>query len=293
MKKNTLIFSCLLSIMILFASVGGTYATWLFAGKGSEPNGNGFYLSISEFDYTPPMTDGEVLLLRRMDDVLNNNYTTETIKDSRKYLIEETIKVTWEEYAPPYVGSMDEDYKTQIHELFGDIIDFLGVSFILKNQDLNWDGYNEISCYSTSDPLDCCELGYNGVVAVYLTVFTPIVENYNIVGYQLVCDSLYGFCNEIYYNPIDQTVSSFSTEDWRDNLTYWHHINGSQLVPDDAVGWDGVSLFKYHYDSYHEGKYWYPDYPWPVLNDRNVWVEGRRASEVLADKIPWIPSPWG
>ena len=289
MKRFTIIFSTLLNIMIFIFSFSGVFATWLYAAEPPEDTHAEMNISIGNFDYSPAIPNAEVLFLRRMDDILNQNYTTETIKDARKYLIEETIKVRWEENAPPYVGSMDEDYQTQIHELFGDIIDNLDVSFILKNQDLNWDGYNEIACYSTSDPLDCCEQNYNGIVGVYLTVFTPVIdERKNIIAYEKVCDSLYGFCNEVYYNPIDHTVSSFSTDDWRDNLTYWHHIHGNQLVPDDAIGWDDETPFKYHYDSYHNGKYWYPDYPWPVLNDPNVWVEGQRASQVLADKIPWL-----
>ena len=136
-------------------------------------------------------------------------------------------------------------------------------------------------------PLDCCEQNYNGIVGVYLSVFTPVIdEQKNIIGYELVCDSLYGFCNEIYYNPVQNTISSFSTEDWRDNLTYWHHEYGNQNIPDDAIGWDGQTLYKYHYESYHSREYWYEGYPW--AGNVGVWVEGRKASVVLADKIPWL-----
>lgn len=287
MKKSAIILSVFFSAMLFFTSIGGAFATWKYATLSPEDKGTNIHLNINAFDYTPPLPDDEILFIKRMDDILNQKYTTENVKDARKYLLEETIKVEWEAYAPPYVGSMDKDYQTQIHELFGDIVDNLEISFILKNQDLNWDGYNEISCYSTSDPLDCCETNYNGIVGVYLTVFTPVIdEQKNIIGYQLVCDSLYGFCNEIYYNPTQNTISSFSTEDWRDNLTYWHHELGSQTIPNDAIGWDGQTLYKYHYESYHSREYWYEGYPWQ--GNVGVWVEGRKASVVLADKIPWL-----
>ena len=286
MKKSIAVFSILLSAMIFFTSLGGVFATWIYARRAPTNQEEEFQIGMGNFDYSPPLPDEEVLFLQRMDDILNQRYTTETVKDARKYLIEETIKVEWEENAPPYVGSMDQDYQAQIHELFGDIIDNLDVSFILKNQDINWDGYNEIACYSTSDPLDCCEQDYNGIVAVYLTVFTPVIdEQKNIIAYQLVCDSLYGFCNEIYYNPVQNTISSFSTEDWRDNLTYWHHELAEQHIPDDAIGFDDKTLYKYHYDSYHSRKYWYEGYPWGMAD---VWIKGRDARTVLADKIPWL-----
>ena len=71
------------------------------------------------------------------------------VMDSRDYLINETIQVRWDPYATPYVGSMDKNYSEQIAALFKDVLVDTSVSFILKNQDLNWDGYNEISLYST------------------------------------------------------------------------------------------------------------------------------------------------
>ena len=287
MRKSRMYFSAFLCALFFFASLGGVFATWVYTTLYPAITDIEIKIAMGDFDYTPALPSAEVLFVQRMDDILNQNYTTETIKDSRKYLLEETIKVEWEENAPPYVGSMDQDYQTQLHELFGDILDNLDVSFILKNQDLNHDGYNEIACYSTVDPLDCCEQNYNGIVGVYLTVYTPLIdEQKNIIGYQLVCDSLYGFCNEVHYNPIQTTVSSFSTDDWQDNLTYWHHELGNQPLPDNAIGIDGISLFKYHYDSYHAKQYSYEGYPWPV----GVWLgdQGRKASQVLNGKIPWL-----
>ena len=289
MRKSTAVFSAVLSIMIFFTSICGTFATWTYAKLPVANGVENIEMNLGNFDYTPPLPDDEVMFLQRMDDILNQKYTTENVKDSRDYLLNETIKVEWEPGAPPYVGSMDQDYQTQIHELFGDIVDTYNVSFILKNEDLNWDGYNEIACYSTSDPLDCCETGVNGIVGVYLTVFTPYLdENRNVVGYKLVCDSLYGFCNEVHYSPVQATVSSFSTTDWRDTLTYWHHIYDTVPVPDNAVANDGVSLYKYHYESYHSRMYRYEGYPYQDLIV-NVWIQlGNSAGALLWDKIPCL-----
>lgn len=286
MSRGIRRFALLLCFIVMISSVSGVFATWKFADLSTFELDGDISIRLNDFDYAPPMPEGEVSFLQRMDDILNQRYTTENVQDARKYLIEETIRVQWEEYAPPYVGSMDLDYSTQLTELFGDIINDLNVSFILKNKDLNYDGYNEISCYSTLDPLDCVEQGYNGIVGVYLTVFTPVVdENKNVVSYVMVCDALYGFCNEIYYNPENLTLSSFSTDDWRDNLVYWHHELNNQYMPDDAIGSDGVTPFKYHYESYHSRQYTYEGYPWGATN---VWIEGLTASQKLQDKIPWI-----
>ena len=286
MRGRIMRYATSLLSVITLASVGGVYATWNYAAASLEMMQDNAAVGINEFVYEPDMPVGEVALLQRLDDILNKRYTTANVQDARKYLLEETIKVQWEVGGAPYVGSMDYDYAEQIDELFGDIMHTLDVSFILKNQDLNYDGYNEISLYSTSDPLDCVETGYDGVVGVYVSVFTPVVdEQKNVVAYTLVCDSLYGFCNEVYYNPETATQSSFSTDDWRDNLTYWHHELGDQFMPDDAIGFDGQTLYKYHYESYHSRGYTYEGYPWGVTN---VWVNGQTARQRLAGTIPWI-----
>ena len=278
----------LICSVVMLTSIGGVFATWKYASGQAKATSSNFQIGINQFDYQPPMPEGDSALLQRLDDILNQVYTTEEVKDAKKYLLEETIKVEWEDGSAPYVGSMDSDFSVQINELFGDILSSLNVSFILKNEDLNYDGFNEIALYSTSDPLDCVEQGYIGIVGVYLSVFTPIVdEQKNVIGYQLVCDSMYGFCNEVHYNPEHLTDSSFSTDDWRDNIVYWHHELDTQPMPDDAIAIDGKSLFKYHYESYHSRQYMYEGYPWdtPITN---VWVEGKTAAQMLANKIPWI-----
>ena len=92
------------------------------------------------------------------------------------------------------------------------------VAFILKNQDLNGDGYKEIAMYSTSDKLDNTSSSYKGVVRVFVTVFTPIVDRSgNVTGYKQVCESLRGYCSEIYYSPSNR-VPSFSTDTWKNSV---------------------------------------------------------------------------
>lgn len=287
MAKKIKTYALVVLLIVVILSTSGVFAIWKYANAPLPGGSSDVSLGLGEFVFVPELPEEEVSFLQRMYDILNQKYTTENIQDARKYLLEETILVQWDPGAPPYVGSMDKDYETQINELFGDLLDNYDVSFILKNEDLNWDGYNEIACYSTSDPLDCCEEGYNGIVAVYLSVFTPVVDEHkNIIGYEMVCDSIYGFCNEVHYNPENPDVSSFSTTDWRDNVVYWHHILDTQPMPDNAIGIDGVTLFKYHYDSYHYRKYLYDGYPWEGYT--TVWIEGKTASQVLAGKIPWI-----
>ena len=250
-RRLTKFLSLICSIFIL-TSIGGVFATWKFAITPPADANADLEIGMYEFNFILPMPDYERMFLERILKVLNLEYECEGIDDVRKYLLEETIRVEWEDGSAPYVGSMDPDYETQINKLFGDIIRYHDVSFILKNQDLNFDGFNEIACYSTSDPLDCVEQNYNGIVGVYLTVFTPVIdEQKNIIGYEMVCDSIHGFCNEVHYNPDNPTISSFSTDDWRDNVVYWHHIYDTQPMPDDAFGIDGVTSFKYHYESYH------------------------------------------
>ena len=279
-KKYTSFLCAILSL----ASVGGVFATWSYATPLSEINAD-LSVYMNEFVYLPDMPKGEAMLLQRLFDILNREYTVEGVEDVRAYLLEETIKVQWEAWAAPYVGNMDDDYAVQIHALFGDILDELNVSFILKNQDLNADGFNEIALYSTSDPLNYIP-NTDEIVGVYLSVLTPVVdEQKNVVAYELVCDSMYGFCYEEAYNPMKPTLSSFSTDDWRDNLVYWHHELDTQPIPDDAIGFDGQTLYKYHYDSYHSKKYTYEGYPWGYTG---VWIEGKTAAQMLNGKIPFI-----
>ena len=223
--------SIISALTLMFTS--GVFATWNYMLPGQEQDGSAnLSISVNDFNYAPDMPEGEVTLLQRLYEILNQLYTTDLVQDSRDYLLNHTIKVGWEQGSTqPYVGSMDKDYAFELNELFGDILKTCGVSFILKNQDLNWDNFNEISLYSTSDPLDFVPetngagSGHAGIVAVYVSVFTPIVDaQKNVIGYELVNDPLYGFCNEVNYNPNNPDLPSFSTDDWVDNLVYWHHV---------------------------------------------------------------------
>ena len=101
MKNRLLFMSIFLSMIVFFASVGGVYASWNYIVQIREETNETYSIEIGDFHYNPDMPSGEVLFLQRMDDILNQKYTTETIKDARKYLLEETIQVRWEEYAPP------------------------------------------------------------------------------------------------------------------------------------------------------------------------------------------------
>ena len=132
-------------VILMITSISCVFANWNYLGNAEDIE-NSMSLQLGYFDYSVENVPiGEVTLIERLYAILNNMYSTDLVTDSRDYLINETIQVEWEPGAPPYVGSMDLDYAFQINELFGDVIHDEHVSFILKNQDLNWDGYNEIS----------------------------------------------------------------------------------------------------------------------------------------------------
>ena len=240
------------------------------------------FLAPGEEEFPEEMPEGEVSLVQRLSDILNNIYTTNRVTNARDYLINETIQVRWDEWAPPYVGSMDDDYYVQINELFGDIIDDMHVSFILKNQDINWDGFSEIALYSTSDTLDNTDAwGSNGVVCVYVTVFTPVIDSsWNIIGYNLVCESVRGYCYEVRYGTNDLTPS-FSTDEWRTDVGYmesWDSVENKPIlkpIPDDTLSNDGTKLYKLDYDSYNLYYQWYKTAPY-----------GDTINVFLDDKIP-------
>ena len=278
-----------ISLTTALATVGGVFAMFHYSTPPTDTDDEAS-IHINEFTYLPEMPSGEVSLLQRLDDILNQRYTTPNVQDSREYLLNDTIKAEWDTGAAPYVGSMDPDLTVPLHELFGDIIDDLHISFILKNQDLNWDGLNEIALYSTSDPLDYVKDVHIGIVGVYLSVFTPIVdEQRNVIGYTLVCDSMYGLCNEVNYNPQHPNLPSFSTDDWVNNLVYWHHELDTQLLPENAPALNGEGLYIYDYESYHSKQYTYEGYPWGYTT---AWIDkgpAKTAAEMLDGKIPYIP----
>ena len=222
MKSLSKITLCL-TTLLMAGTIASVSATFQYAAYGADSTKDELSFQLTPFVYTPEeMPDVEVTAVQRLADILNRKYTTETVSDSLDYLINETIQVRWSEDSnEPYVGSMDATYKTQVDELFKGVLkEDLDLAFILKNQDLNGDGRNEIAMYSTSDHLDNDTDEYTGVVCVYVTVFTPILDSRgNVTGYKQVCESLRGYCYEIYYSPENNTPS-FSTDEWRTNVGY-------------------------------------------------------------------------
>ena len=274
----------LLCALLLLFTVGGVSATWIYSGTIDEADEE-FYYDIEGFSYLiEDMPTQEQALVKRISDILNQKYTNDKVSDARDYLINETIQVRWSENADPYVGSMDKNYATQIYNLFGDVLTDSTLTFILKNQDLNWDGYSEIAIYSTSDTLDYTGEWPSGAVCVYITVFTPVLDaNREIAGYQLVCESLHGYAPEVRYGSNDLTPS-FSTDHWRDDIGYmvWNdatQTSDTYRVPDDAMSNDGTKPFRYDYESY--SKYyqivWWATTPY-----------GHALYQCLDGKIPWL-----
>lgn len=285
MKRSIMRYAIFLCSLLLILSIGGVFATWHYVEGGMEEQQEELTINMNGFIYMPEeMPDEEVSLIERLYNILNQKYKTEKVTDSRDYLINETIQVRWEPGAPPYVGSMDKDYAEQIDALFGDVIIDTSVSFILKNQDLNWDGYSEIALYSTSDPLDSTSEWPTNAVCVYITVFTPVLdEQKNIIGYTMVCESLHGYAPEVRYGTNDLTPS-FSTDHWRNDIGYmvWNDETGSSdvfLVPEYAMSNDGTKTFRYDYNSYNQ----YYQYWWHATTPH-----GKTISECLDGKIPWL-----
>ena len=159
--------------------------------------------------------------------------------------------------------------------MFGDIIkpdDPNHVSFILKKENLIGgadDGHFELSLYSTSDPLHpYYGEWHNAVVGVYLSVFTKTMDANGNEHYELICDSLHGYCMETSYTE-GSWIGSFSTIHWRDELFYWHWVTASYAELRPITGED-----RYNYDCYHtsDGNYPYdPDFD-PAWMGRG-WIE--------------------
>ena len=279
-------FIAFFAVILIIASIGGIYAAWYY-GTGVDPFVDSLLTGFGDFKYPEAeMPSEQVTLLQRLDDILNCRYSTDIVTDSRAYLLDETIQVYWEEGAEPYVGSMDLNFQTQIDALFGDIRDQFDVEFILKNEDLNWDGYSEIAMYSTSDPLDC-QWDFDGIVCVYVSVFAPVLdENREIAAYELICESMRGYCFEVMYSQVDKTPS-FSTDEWKDDLGYYCNEDGQiHWIPDDTMNADGTALFKYDYNSYNY-EYNYEGAIWPG----RTYTYGHKLYELIWDKLPWL-APW-
>ena len=226
-------------------SVAGVNAIWTYAEQSLSDVMHEQSVPLQEFIYTPEeMPKEEVSVVQRLSDILNKLYQTEIVQDSLDYLLNETIQVFWNNNPneDPFVGSMDKTYAAQIAALFEDVLFETNVNFILKNQDLNGDGRKEISMYSTSDTLDNRTSSYDGIVCVYVTVFTPVVNSSgHVTGYHMVCESLRGYCSEIYYSPRNNSPS-FSTDTWQESVGY-KSGNKTYELPESA---------KLDYNSYNK-----------------------------------------
>ena len=280
--------------IVLMLSISGVWAIWRFSTptEGMETE---FEHQTVEFTYSPSMPEGEVTLLQRMHDILNNQYSNEIIPEgqSADYLLS-TLDKDWSAGHNPalgsFAGSMDptEESKFRINAMFGDTLDLDKISFILKAEDLVGSVENEIALYSTSDPLNWNQWYWTPmVVGVYLSVFVPILDDRGeTVGYELLCDSIHGYCMEVQYMENDLTPS-FSTDHWRDELYYWHE---SYAVPQPITGED-----RYKYECYHpaDGNYPYPGRTQSWLGWINVqsdqWAVGdymgKKAWQCLAEIV--------
>ena len=255
--------SIFLALLLLCTSVGGAWATWRYAEEPAQSKAEPLFIQMNEFDYTPPMPEKEVTLLDRIYALLNNLYENDIIAmdEGRQYLLS-TLDKDWDTGLNPalgsFVGSMDPTPESQarIEAMFGDIIDPDDpnhVSFILKSEDLVGSVDNEIALYSTSDPLTWSAGNWmNTVVGVYLSVFIPVLDEQGaLLGYELLCESIHGYCTEVQYMDNDPTPS-FSTDHWRDELFYWHENYPNPVAIKDED--------RYKYECYHpaDGNYAYP-----------------------------------
>lgn len=266
--------------LVMILSCGGVWATWKYALIPMADAEDGILIGMSKFEYVQDIPDGEVTLIERIGDLLNNAFSNEEILEGEgmNYLLS-TLDKDWETGHNPalgsFVGSMDPtpESRARVEAMFGDIIELNRVSFILKSEDLVGSVDNEISLYSTSDPLDYDDNHWTPtVVGVYLSVFVPIVDENGItIGYEQLCDSIHGYCMEVWYMD-GIKIPSFSTDHWRDELYYWHEKYAN---PVPIVGED-----RYKYECYHtsDGNYAYPgrSYSWLgwINVQSNQWAIG-------------------
>lgn len=287
-------------ILTTIMSLGGVFATWKYATTSPLDGQTDISLNMNEFVYIQDMPEGEVTLLERIYDLLNNNYSNDIIPEGQgQQFLLSTLDKDWDTGHNPtvgsFVGSMDPtaESRYRIEAMFGDVIDFSDpnhVSFILKSEDLVGSVENEIALYTTSDPLTWSAGGWMySVVGVYLSVYVPIVGENGDVKYEMLCESIHGYCTEVGYMEGDNTAS-FSTDHWRDELFYWHE---SYADPQPIVGED-----RYNYECYHpsDGNYAYPGRTqswlgW-IIVQTNQWEIGeftgkkawQRLEEILASQ---------
>ena len=270
----------LLLTVAVVMTAGGVFAMWNYAELPIQSTSNNLLKSLNSFSYqAPEMPEAEVTLLQRLAAILNERYTNDGFtEEPREYLLH-TLDKDWDTGINPasgsFFGNMDpmEDTKYRSNVMFGDITEASRVSFIIKSEDLDGDGYNEIALYSTSDPLDWYP-GHNGIVGVYFSVFVPVFDDdKNIIAYDLLCESLHGYCIEVSYIEGDNTPS-FSTDHWVDELFYWHHLEPYlRGIP---------SPDRYKYECYHT--YYYPyegrEYDWQGWIEPNL---GKTADQRLEE----------
>ena len=297
MHKGLLKSTAFLCSIVTVMSTGGVLATWIYAPLQPTTAITNIPILLNEFSYAPEMPIKEVNFLQRLYEILNNIYFNDIIPENaaREYLFD-TMDKDWTAGENPaigsFVGSMDKSPEAieRIDAMFGDCVDFNSsdhISFILKSEDLIGNISDEIAVYSTSDTLTWSNSNWTTtVVGVYLSVFAPIHdEENNIIGYELICDPLHGYCLEVSYTKDDPTPS-FSTDHWRDELFYWHE-NYAEVQP--IKGED-----RYKYECYHpvDGYYAYPDrtISWMgwIEVETDQWnvsatAKGKKASQKLAE----------
>ena len=299
MRSNLSRYVAFFCSIIVLITTGGVWATWNYATPPPGIITSNASINLNEFYYAPDMPKDEITFLERLNAILNNEYSNDVIPEnmSREYLFD-TMDKDWTAGENPavgsFVGSMDPSAESieRINVMFSDCIDFNSsdhISFILKSEDLIGDITDEIAVYSTSDPLTWSVYNWTTtVVGVYLSVFVPVhdAEN-NIIGYELICDPIHGYCIEVSYTKDDPTPS-FSTDHWRDELFYWHE-NYAEVQP--IKGDD-----RYKYECYHpaDGCYAYPDrtlswYGWIEVETDSSFngTKGKKASQKLAELLSY------
>ena len=292
-------------VIATIMSVASVWSSWKYAANTPSSKNADLQIRLMEPTYDPPpMPDGEVTLLERIYALLNNLYTNDMIEEinakngytSPRECLLSTLDKDWEDgqstHYGTFVGSMDPaDYSQErLFAMFGDVIEFddpSGVSFILKSENLIGDWVSELALYSTSDQIHYHSTWYNAVVGVYLSVFTPVYDDqWTIIGYELICESIHGYCIETEYTQ-GSGIASFSTDHWRDEVFYWHH---QYATAQPITGAD-----RYNYDCYHNDNGTYPYEGRPTIWDgyiiipSNQWETssnvGKRAADKLAEVV--------
>lgn len=294
-KRLTKLISFFCAIVII-VSTGGVFAAWKYAANPMQNQKIEIFVEMQEFVYIQELPKEERAFLERIGDLLNNDYHNSNIPEgqSLQFLLS-TLDKNWETGHNPamgsFVGSMDPTPESQdrIEAMFGDIIDFSDpnhVSFILKSEDLVGSVENEIAIYSTLDPLTYTPGDFNRVVGVYLSVFVPVVDDQGVVvGYEMLCESVHGYCMEVPYTDGSNTPS-FSTDHWRDELFYWHEDYGDPLP---IVGDD-----RYNYECYHSASGYYAylgrteDWHGWVIVQTNQWEIGEYTGNRAWQKLQEI-----